>query len=125
MWSKTHPIGTQTVRYLLHLCHEANGLQKTKGKKMATKSVAVKIEKDSRGRIRYTHRGVIITKNVGDATQVSVYGKYTLTKSPKFVIEINGRSSGERSLTDAVNMIDWLFENRADMVVINGEFVNA
>jgi hypothetical protein len=95
------------------------------GKTMATKLVAVKIEKDSRGRVRYTHRNVIITKNVGDATQVSVYGKYTLTKSPKFVIEIDGRACGERSLTDAVNMIDWMFENRTDMVVINGEFVSA
>lgn len=92
---------------------------------MATKSVAVKIEKDSLGRIRYTHRDVIITKNVGDATQVSVWGKHTLTKSPKFVIEINGRASGERSLTDAINTIDWMLENRKDMVVINGEFVNA
>lgn len=86
---------------------------------------AAKTEKDSRGRIRYTYRGVVITKNVGDSTQVSVWGKHTLTKSPKFVIEIGGRASGERSLKDAVSTIDWMLENRKDMVVVNGEFVGA
>ena len=86
---------------------------------------ATKIEKDIRGRVRYIYRDVVITKNVGDASQVSVYGKYTLTKSPKFVIEIDGHASGERSLTDAENMIDWLLDNRKDMAVINGEFVGA
>lgn len=92
---------------------------------MATKSVAIKIEKDARGRVRYTHRGVIITKNVGDESQVSVWGKYTLTKSPKFVIEIDNHACGERSLQDAINTINWMLENRKDMVVLNGEFVNA
>jgi hypothetical protein len=93
---------------------------------MATKSVAVKIEKDLLGRIRYTHRGVIITRSVGDTTQVSVWGKHTLTKQPKFTYKSNGRvGSGERSLTDAVMMIDWVFENRKDLIVVDGEFVSA
>ena len=84
-----------------------------------------KTENDSRGRIRYTYRGVVITKNTGDSTQVSVWGKHTLTKSPKFVIEIDGHASGERSLKDAIGTIDWMLENRKDMAVINGEFVSA
>jgi hypothetical protein len=41
MLPKTHRIGMQTVRYLVRLRHEANGLHKTKGKKMTT---AIKYE---------------------------------------------------------------------------------